>query len=56
MPLVNESIVSQTWVPLTYAHFHLSVCFTGRIPTELGQLTALTELALTNNHLTGERG
>jgi len=30
------------------------VVVTGRIPTELGQLTALTRLSLTNNQLTGE--
>jgi len=29
-------------------------CFTGRIPTELGQLTALTHLDLINNQLTGQ--
>jgi len=28
--------------------------FSGRIPTELGQLTALTDLWLNNNQLTGE--
>jgi len=33
---------------------HLSACFSGRIPTELGQLTALTKLTLYNNKLTGE--
>jgi len=32
---------------------HLSACFTGRIPTELGQLTALTHLWLHRNQLTG---
>ena len=32
---------------------HLSACFTGRIPTELGQLTALTQLDLENNELAG---
>ena len=32
---------------------HCSVCFTGPIPTELGQLTALTHLCLNNNQLTG---
>jgi len=29
-------------------------CFSGRIPTELGQLTALIELDLHRNQLTGE--
>ena len=33
---------------------HLSACFAGRIPTELGQLSALTQLDLDNNQLTGE--
>ena len=32
---------------------HWSVCFAGRIPTELGQLTALTDLDLSRNQLTG---
>ena len=32
---------------------HLSACFTGRIPTDLGQLTALTQLGLEYNQLTG---
>ena len=32
----------------------LIVCFTGRIPTELGLLTALTQLYLLDNKLTGE--
>jgi len=32
---------------------HLSACFSGRIPTGLGQLTALTELWLYDNQLTG---
>jgi len=31
-----------------------TVCFTGGIPTVLGQLTALTELDLSPNQLTGE--
>ena len=31
-----------------------TACFTGRIPTELGQLTALTQLDLCYNELTGE--
>ena len=33
---------------------HLSTCFSGRLPTELGQLTALKQLNLYNNELTGE--
>ena len=33
---------------------HLSACFSGRIPTELGQLTALEYLNLQNNQLKGE--
>ena len=32
---------------------HLSACFTGRIPTVLGHLTALKELGLSDNQLTG---
>jgi len=32
---------------------HLSACFSGRIPTDLGQLTALTQLGLEYNQLTG---
>ena len=32
----------------------LSACFSGSIPTELGQLTALKELYLHNTQLTGE--
>jgi len=31
----------------------LSACFTGRIPTDLGHLTALKELVLSYNELTG---
>jgi len=31
-----------------------SVCLTDRIPTEIGQLTALTHFALRDNQLTGE--
>jgi len=31
-----------------------TTCFTGRIPTVLGLLTALTQLDLENNVLTGE--
>jgi len=31
-----------------------TVCFTGDIPTELGQLTALAVLSLSDNQLTGE--
>ena len=34
---------------------HLSARFSGRIPTELGHLTALIELDLRANQLTGER-
>ena len=30
-----------------------AACFTGRIPTVLGHLTALKELELSNNELTG---
>ena len=30
-----------------------AACFTGRIPTVLGHLTALKELALSDNELTG---
>jgi len=30
-----------------------AACFTGRIPTVLGHLTALKELGLSNNELTG---
>ena len=33
---------------------NVSACFSGRIPTELGQLTALTGLDLGRNELTGE--
>ena len=33
---------------------HWFACFSGRIPTELGQLTALTNLSLDGNQLTGE--
>jgi len=33
----------------------LLACFSGRIPTELGQLTALTRLDLSLNNLTGGR-
>jgi len=33
---------------------HLSVGFAGRIPTELGQMTALTQLEMNHNKLTGE--
>ena len=31
-----------------------TTCFTGHIPTEIGQLTALTNLDLINNQLTGQ--
>jgi len=33
---------------------HLSAWFSGRIPTELGRLTALMDLRLCGNQLTGE--
>ena len=33
---------------------HVSACFSGHIPTDLGQLTALVYLNLNGNELTGE--
>ena len=46
LQMVNEST--------TRSVTHLSAWFSGRIPTELGQLTALTLFLLNNNLLTGE--
>jgi len=46
LSLVNEST--------TQSLTHLSAWFSGRIPTELGQLTALTGLNFNTNKLTGE--
>jgi len=36
------------------APLRLTTCFTGRIPIVLGQLTALTQLDVGDNELTGE--
>jgi len=41
-------------IPLTHSLTRLSEWFSGRIPTELGQLTALAWLDLDDNQLTGE--
>jgi len=63
LPLVNYLIDHSLTYPLTHSltHSHLFVCLlsgccclTGRIPTELGQLTVVTQLYLSSNQLTGE--
>ena len=51
----NQTCLQLVWHKrVDHSITHLSACFTGRIPTELGQLTALTELFLHTNELTGE--